>query len=367
MDYYRLDRKQHDLEVVSKILIDVGKINDPFVGLGQVTAQFAGALLDDPRKPDDWDYYFGVKSGDIIPEQLQHSNIYKLRAAGRYFPRVNKGFDIWHSIHQDSDWVPAHGIPFILTIHDFNFLYEKGEVKSGIRLNRIGAKIHKAAAITTISKFTSEELKRYFPEIAHKVHVIYNGVNPPHINIPQKPAGVPEDKPYLFCISYFSPKKNLETLLHMMVHLPDKNLILAGDHETAYGQSLKKLAQELKLQNIYFTGKVTPSEKSWLFSHAESLVFPSLYEGFGLPVIEAFLAGLPVMTSACTALPEIGGGHAGIWENFNPMEMARAYLAYIHQDTPHAREERLNFGEQFSWEQHVSKMKQLYSEILKKT
>lgn len=351
---------------MSKILIDTGKINDPFVGLGQVSEQYAQAILTDEDPNADWEFYFALKSGEKVPAIFTHKHIYNLRAAGRYFPRVNKGFDLWHSIHQDSDWVPASDTPFVLTIHDFNFLYEKGELKSGIRLNRIGAKIHKATAITTISEFTSNELMNYFPEIKDKVRVVYNGVNPPQIHQAQKPPGFPFEDPYLFCICYFSPKKNLESLIYMMERMPDKHLVLAGDHENAYGQKLQKLVQEIKLDNIYFAGKVNAFEKSWLFQHSESLVFPSLYEGFGLPVIEALHLGKPVVTSAHTALPEIGGGHTGIWAHFDPDYMKTVYQAYISNDSETLQEGRKQYASGFSWNAHLKQMKSLYHEILTK-
>ncbi len=139
------------------ILIDLGKLTDLYSGLGQVSLHFGKALLKENKDrfrltflvPKGTEKYF---DGDVRFEYLSLQK--------RYLPALNKKFDLWHALHQDSAYMPgAKNASYLLTIHDLNFLEEKPDAKAQSRLKKLQQKANRANAIATISDFTEQIVK----------------------------------------------------------------------------------------------------------------------------------------------------------------------------------------------------------------
>lgn len=239
----------------------------------------------------------------------------------RYFPKLNEKFSLWHATHQDSNYLPNSFTPYLLTIHDLNFLYEKSTKKAKKRLQLLQKKVDRATKITTISHFTAQEIKKHLVLKNKDLEVIYNGL---HIFSHTSQEIILKDKrPFLLALAMVLPKKNFHTLVKMMEYLPDYQLIIAGNKQSNYAQNIEKKILDLKdTTQVTLLGEVTENQKKWLLENCHAFCFPSKYEGFGLPILEAMYYQKPVFLSTFTALPEIGKDYAYYWQNFEPFYMA---------------------------------------------
>jgi glycosyltransferase involved in cell wall biosynthesis len=153
----------------------------------------------------------------------------------------------------------------------------------------------------------------------------------------------------------------------MLVHLPHSRLVIAGSTHDPYANLIERRAAELGLANrVQLVGRVSDEERLWLYQQCEALVFPSLAEGFGLPLIEAMHCGRPVFSSRCTSLPEVGGSLAVYWDNFDPEGMAatvRDGLRRIAADPAYTDQLRA-WSRQFTWPRTAERYLELYRDAL---
>lgn len=155
--------------------------------------------------------------------------------------------------------------------------------------------------IFTVSNFSRNELNKYFGVPKEKIHVTYNGVE--HLKDIQPDDRILEKIPkdYVLAVSSQNPTKNFKLILEVAERLPDINFVIAG------GSNTKVFNGEGKgtLANAKYVGYVSDQELVSLYRHARLFIYPSLYEGFGIPPLEALLNGCPVIVSNKASLPEI--------------------------------------------------------------
>lgn len=237
--------------------------------------------------------------------------------------RTRKKYDLWHSVNQNTKVEPHHVKNYLLTVHDVNFVEE---ISSDVnhRLNKLFInKLEKSTAITYISEFAKKQTHTYFKVPNIPEYIIHNG-NPisTELDTSNYISKITVDKPFLYSIGDFLERKNFLSLVKMMIHITDFNLILSGNNDKVYGKEIENFIKENNLQNrVFLTGKVDDMAKQFYLSKCLAFVFPSIREGFGLPAIEAMHFGKPVFLSNKTSLPEIGGEHAYYWDNFEPEYM----------------------------------------------
>ncbi len=333
------------------LLVDIYKLRDPFSGLGQFSDAFARNLL--MSYPDDLCF--------IVPEYqswIDRKAQVKDSVSLRYFskPKVN----IWHSLHQFPSHLPPRDIPWVLTIHDLNFLVEKTAGKLEKYKRRLGKYIGRASKVTCISESTKEQVVRHFGQSLRETPaVIYNGVMP--LPSPQRPSFMQEIQgPYFFSIGAINRKKNFHTLLPLLEYYKDHRMIIAGHDHTTYAAEIRKLAEEKELtKRLILPGTVTDAEKSWLYQHCDVFLFPSLAEGFGIPVIEALSAGKPVVTSRTAALVEIGGGISLAANPDETDEFIEATEAARTAQTANG----IKYAEKFHWPRVIQSYMQLYKTL----
>ncbi|HLN54256.1 MAG TPA: glycosyltransferase family 1 protein [Lentimicrobium sp.] len=352
---------------MKRILIDIYKIKDLYSGLGQFSLNFANHI--GLQKESEFQIDF------LIPDEVSQKKVYnapsirfkKANFQKRYLPFLNNQYDIWHSLHQFPSHKPAKHGTWILTIHDLNFLHEKSSRKSSAYLRKLQKNVDKADCITTISNYTKVLIEEKIDLKGKKVRVIYNGITSNDEVAPKKPAYM-NDAGFFFSIGIFNRKKNFHTLIPLMQHFIDKKLVIAGNNDTAYGHEIYNQIKQFGLEDrILLPGKVSEAEKYWLYNNCDAFLFPSLAEGFGMPVIEAMKAGRPVFLSPYTSLPEIGGEAAFYFENFKEPDMAliiRKGLSEF-QDKPGYYKELLEKNSQkYTWEGCVRQYSELYKEYL---
>lgn len=237
--------------------------------------------------------------------------------------RTRKKYDLWHSVNQNTKVEPFRVNKYLLTIHDVNFVEEISSDMNHKANKLFIEKLNKSTAITYISEFAKKQTHQHFDVPNVPEYIIYNG-NPIStvLDTSNFISPIPVDKPFLYSIGDFLERKNFLSVVQMMLHIKDLNLIISGNNDKAYGKEIKNFIRENKLENrVFLTGKVTDMAKQYYLSHCLAFVFPSIREGFGLPPIEAMHFGKPVFLSNKTSLPEIGGENAYYWDNFDPETM----------------------------------------------
>ena len=353
---------------VKRILIDLEKLKNRYVGLGEVSSRFAKALQPHAKGlleegisiyllvPPSYKNHFGKEFHYITTNFLN-----------KRFPALLPEFDLWHAIHQTSSYVPYYSkTKYLLTIHDLNFIHEKQGHKVDKYKNDLQRKIDRATAITTISDFTKKEVFQYLRVNDPSIITIRNGVADPMEIQPSRPAKVSNNESFLFHLSAISRKKNTDTLVDLMKVLPEKKLVVAGTWRSKYAKRILERIRQEKITNIITLNQPNESEKAWLYAHCEAFLFPSLFEGFGLPVIEAMYCGKPVFASTHSSLPEIGSDKVVYWEHFDPLymkEMLLTKLTDYKQQVTRAAALR-SYAESFSWEETILRYIALYKNIL---
>jgi len=344
-----------------KILISLDRIKYPNSGLGRVSMDFFNEI----SSRDEFEYTFLVPSGyeKSIPKTF--STII-LTPWKRLFSGYMKRFDLIHILHQLPKYSVSGAKRLLFTIHDLNFLYTKNAKKREKYRRRIELNIKQADALAFISKFTQRDCHNNLSNIDKKPSiVIYNGSAPlkdPSI----KPDWCPSS-PFLFSVGVFLSKKNFHSLIPLLKNLPTRyNLIIAGNYSTSYGAEIKKLIRENNLnEQVFLPGMITESEKIYLYHNCEAFLFPSIAEGFGLPVIEAMSVGKPVFCSDRTSLKEIGSDFAYFWTSFDPHIMVEVFNTGMldFKQNPQKKERQIKYANSYTWEKNVTEYLRFYKKI----
>lgn len=252
-------------------------------------------------------------------------NFINQHALHKFFMPMKKEYSVWHCTYQSSNYFPfTKKVPVVLTVHDLNFLYDehKNEEKKTRYLKQHAAKIAAADYIVAISEFVMQDIQRNF-DVQHKpCKVIYNGCNTALQLSNITPVTKQIDAPFIYTIGTVVDKKNFHVLPGLLKN-NNRLLIISGITQSeAYKQKIIDEAIKHKVEDrVIFTGAISEAEKFWYMQNCECFVFPSLAEGFGLPVIEAMYFGKPVILSKLTSLPEIGGSAAYYFNNFDTANM----------------------------------------------
>jgi glycosyltransferase involved in cell wall biosynthesis len=275
--------------------------------------------------------------------------------------------DIWHNTYQSSMYIPKRrGLKFLFTVHDLNLLYKehKSAYKKKKYLDAIKERIERADQVVAISHFTMNEIKQHLDIKNKPCEVIYNGCNIEEISLLKKPAIVPA-APFLFTIGTILEKKNFHVLPCLLAR-NDMLLVISGITQNKNYKN--KIIEEARKWNVtdrlIFTGPVSENDKQWYYKNCEAFLFPSISEGFGLPVIEAMHFGKPVVLSNYTSLPEIGGSVAYYFQNFDPDHMNEVIAMTLNQHTADKSNKIKQWALQFNWETSAKQYSALYSKLL---
>lgn len=283
-----------------------------------------------------------------------------------HFVRACKQFEnlVYHEPHCIA--FPFEG-PTIVTVHDLSFIRypetHPHERAKFLQDNILGS-LCRADRIITVSHFVKKEIEYIFgTSIARKASVIYNGVAAdyyPRSEDELQPLfqsrGV-KHRQFILTVGTLEPRKNLITLIRAYVNLPTRlkqlyPLLIAGPK--GWGTSaLQAELNRYRAESIHWLGFVSATELPLLYAAARVFVYPSLYEGFGLPVVEAMASGVPVITSNAQALCEVLG-NAGLTVSSHDVEGFRYALESLLND-PIGSEKLASAGisvaRKFSWEQ----------------
>lgn len=352
-----------------KLLFDAERLRNLNSGLGQFCRAMGDALL--RHRPDDADVRFIVP-----PSELGIFGPAATYTAASWWQRYRSpaSADVWHASHQDV-WIrPSPDARMVLTIMDLNFL-ERADYSGAKKARRLAAvqrKIDRAAAITTISGYTATVVRANLRVPDIPLRVIHLGNPVPAVDAPvvSTPLGhalrdLERGRFFLF-VGGLHPKKNVHVLLPLLRDLPQWRLVLAGPDGHAYAREVRGLAAALGIgSRVIIPGAVDEPTKRWLYANCGAFVFPSLSEGFGLPVVEAMSFGKPVFVSRLTSLPEIGGPLAYYFDSFEPDSVVRTVRRGLQDFAAHPERsgELRDHAARFSWEQAATEYWSLYREV----
>jgi glycosyltransferase involved in cell wall biosynthesis len=294
---------------------------------------------------------------------VRHSKLHRL-----FFPLRGR-FDLVHFTDQYCRFGPAHVKgKVVLTIMDLNQIHElpAGSARLAKYMRRMQAKIAGADRIVAISQFVADDIVRHFPQARAKVSVIYCGTDftrAPESHRPQYDPGAP----FLFTIGMVCVKKNFHVLVPLLRNNARKLVIAGIVKDQAYRQKiLDEAAAYGVADRVVIAGPVSDHDKDWYYANCDAFLFPSLAEGFGLPVLEAMHHGKPVFLSTMTSLPEVGGDAACYFRNFDPDHMAQVLEQGLagFEAGDGARRVRARAAA-FSWEKAGAAYLDLYRDCLR--
>lgn len=274
--------------------------------------------------------------------------------------------------------LPLRSAPTVLTVHDLIFRHLPAHHK---RLNRWYLNLamplycRRASHVITISEHTKRDLVAAYGLAPGKITVVHEAASTSFrpqsseaISTARSRYGLPER--YLLFVGTVEPRKNLGRLLSAFETIRSKGLadglVIVGQRGWLYDAFFAQLEESPARDGVILPGYVPDEDLPALYGGALALVFPSVYEGFGLPVLEAMGCGVPVATSNTSSLPEIGGDAA---RYFDPLDVASisATLCRLLGDAELQDEMRtrgLARAAAFSWERAAAETRAVYDAVL---
>jgi len=369
-----------------KIGIDVRMFGPFHSGLGRTNQQHILALQ---KLDTDHEFvlFLNDDAYDTVPD---HPKFKKVRANIGWYgweeqTKLKKiisreEVDLMHFPHWN---VPlAYSEPFIVTIHDLIMQHYKRPdattlgpftywIKDKVARIVLNHAAKKAQHIMTPSEFTKMDVSKMLRIDPNKITTIYEGVTK-HEDSSKDDSVLKTfniTKPYVLYVGNAYPHKNLDTLVDAWYNMPlndEYELVLVGKHNHFY----KQLVEHVKnkgIKNIVFTDFVEDSDLGALYKYATLYVFPSLYEGFGLPPLEAMAHGVPVVSSDSSCLPEILGSGALFFDATSVDHMADTIERALSDES--VRFDLVSQGREeikrYSWEEYAKKTLHIYNQFLK--
>ncbi len=280
---------------------------------------------------------------------------------------------------------PVNALPLvapgrgIVTIHDLAFLAHPEALGAGRRryLTAITAlSARRAAKIIAVSAFTRDEIVARLGVAAEKVAVVHNAVDATFAPLPdgerarfRAEQGLPER--FILCVGTLEPRKNLTGLLDAYARLTphtDAALVIVGGQGWMYDDALARVAMLGLTGRVRFAGFVPDEDLPRWYNAASVFVYPSLYEGFGLPPLEALACGVPTVTSAGTAMAEIVGDAALLTDSRDPVALAAALGRALDDTALRAtlREAGPRRAATFTWAHAAAATRAVYDEVLER-
>ena len=277
---------------------------------------------------------------------------------------------------------PAIRCRSVVTIHDCIHLmfpqYLPGRLAYVYAKASMWSATRKADRILTVSEASKRDILRFFDVPADKVAVIYNAIderflapaNEERIDLVKQRYQL--DHPFVLYVGNIKPHKNLERLIDAFGRArgqcsSDLKLIIIGDEISKY-PPLRQAVHKHKLdKHVRFLGFQPMETLAVFYRLARAFVFPSLYEGFGLPPLEAMACGTPVVTSNVSSLPEVAGGAALLVDPHDADAIAHGICRAVTDDTLRAEliARGLERARSFSWAQSVRKIHAIYMDVAK--
>jgi glycosyltransferase involved in cell wall biosynthesis len=324
--------------------------------------EIGSSLGDNFRTLPDWSPSYSLREQFTIPLDLRREKV-----------------DLFHAPHYVLP--PLTPCKSVVTIHDCIHLrfpqYLPHRLAYVYARSSLWVATHRASRVLTVSETSKRDILRYFRVPESKIDVIYNAIDerlgeaPSEAELAQVRERYQLNDPFVLYAGNIKPHKNLERLIeafHTLRRggLEHVKLLIIGDEVSKYA-TLRRAVHRHKLhKHVRFFGFVPDKTLAALYRLASVFVFPSLYEGFGLPPLEAMAAGTPVITSNLSSLPEVVGDAALLIDPYQPDAIAEAMRRVLtdEQLRTDLRQKGLQRVQEFSWERSVQRVRAIYTEVI---
>ena len=257
----------------------------------------------------------------------------------------------------------------IMVVHDLSFhhfpQYFSLQTRLWYKILNPKRELKKSDHLIAVSEFTKKDLIRTYNILETKITTIHEGIDEKlTANIPlqelQKKYNLPKD--YFLFLATIEPRKNIKNLLQAFTHFNQTNskvhLVLAGKTNPKIFATVPK--QQRK--NIHFIGFVEEQDKASLYTNAKAFIYPSLFEGFGLPLLEAMKVGTPVITSNISSMPEVVGDAALLIDPQEPATITAAMEKVLDPSTTKKLQSKMKDQiKKYSWEKAAKQTAKLLS------
>lgn len=360
------------------ILINASILEEHNGGLGVYTYQLLGHL---PAELERRGLSYDIMCTDAVflPESVRD----------RHVPVSFKGF-VSRSVNTSRRYTRDYGLVWsttqhggilartkqVITIHDVTpLIYPEGRKQQYFYYKYLDRHLIKRSSLVfTMSQNTKEDILRFYDVEPEKVCVAYEAMDLGHVTesdfAPLADSYGIADQRYFIVVGINYEYKNITAVIEAFAQpdfLEGRRLVIVGNDRCAYAQELKALVAQLGCSHrVVFTGFVSDEDKASLMRHAIAEVYPTLYEGFGLPVLEAMTMGVPVVCSDRSSLPEVGGD-APVYFDPTSTTALREALARVEGDAELRREmvERgVASAARFSWPRIVGGMVDQVARVL---
>lgn len=265
----------------------------------------------------------------------------------------------------------------IVTIHDMTFFSHPQchtRFKRAYFTTLIPHTIRNADAISADSENTKQDIIAHLATTPSKIHTIHLGIDTNFQPLDKKSAQQTLqkkynlNKPFILFVGMIEPRKNLNRLIDAYVSLKTATQLVIVGKKGWHMDSFFKKIKDLRTKEIVLTGYVPDEDLPFFYTAADAFVYPSLYEGFGLPVIEAMACGCPVVTSNNSSLKEIAEEAALLINPENTQELADAMKKIIHDKQLRKTliQKGLKQAQQFTWKKTAEKTLELYHQVAAK-
>ncbi len=383
------------------VLLDAGPAVHQRAGLSRYTERLAAHLLAAQDTGDGsaqirLTLFYNAHSDHELPPSLAHAPhlstargqyAWRLSAlasqlTGRPYPPVAAALRSMQYggpvvYHATEHLLPKTSCPAVLTVHDLIFeRYPEHHTRRNMLFLRAALPrfVRAAQAVIAVSAHTKRDIIEFYGADARKIHVIHEGIDrgfAPASNqeIERVRQAYSPDRPWLLMVGTLEPRKNHASALRAFRRLRDAGfphrLLIAGGQGWLF-EPIRTLVDDLALVNdIVFTGYVPDADLPPLYSGADAVLMPSLYEGFGFPLLEAMACGAPVVASNTSSLPELAADAALLVAPTDDEALANAIRLLLTQP---ALKEALRLrgiarAATFTWERCAAETAALYHEV----
>jgi glycosyltransferase involved in cell wall biosynthesis len=293
--------------------------------------------------------------------------------------------DVFHVPHYH--WIPQHlPVPHVVTVHDLvEFVYPQAGRSRWVSVSMfslVKRSLRRAARVVAVSYATRRDIMRIFDVPGDRIEVVYNAIDRRFL---QGHAAEDERRfiaeryalqhPFILYAGRVRPHKNVERIIDAFAALKadldpagdygNLKLIIIGDELSKHPRLRRTVVQHRLESEVRFLGFVPIETLRVLYDCAKVFVFPSLYEGFGLPPLEAMAHGTPVITSNTSSLPEVVREAAVLVNPENVFEIVRALRQCLYDAELRSRLTERGYRQvrQYSWERSALRMIEIYNEV----
>lgn len=369
-----------------KIAIDVTRAVIETAGIGRWTYEITQNLLDQDSQneylifsthfndsPQKTEVFESFKRKNVtlkrlkIPGKLKES-LWGIRV--NFLNNFLQGADVLYAPSY-FEVILGLKIPQVVTIHDMTadiFPDQRGDKLSKFLSSRTLEACRKAKFITCVSKSTQKDLIRITKTDEKKTQVIYPGLKIFKKINEKLPLNLEKER-YILSVGTIEPRKNIARLLKAYNQLGEDlkreyPLVLVGGRGWNDSEIFSEAENSSLKQFIHFTGYVDDATLAGLYKNAKVFVYPSLYEGFGLPVLEAMSFGCPVITSNVSSMPEVAGEAAQLVDPNNTIEIKESLKKLITDDgfAKKLATSAKTRSQKFSWEHAAEEMLKIFKQ-----